>query len=357
MIYRYKTLLISILSLSLANHLLIAKDTDQGQEAKIHKHSSESILKTKIVTLIDRKLPSPSGNAHDYVSFAPYWWPDPSSPTGLPFIRNDGHYNRKQMSQGTKDILGKMFNTINALTEEWSRTHDKVYSDRAAEWLRAWFINPNTSMTPSLEYSQIHLGRNHNHGNNPGVLDGRDFAYLVENISTLKQSESLTADDINHIDQWFKSYHTWLMTSKLGKGEHDAPNNHGSWFLVQAIAISHYLKDDALARSLALEDEERINNQIKPDGRQPLELVRADALGYSIFNVEAQLAIAKLSAPLGVDLWHYTGKDGGSIAKALAFLKPYNDDPSKWNKSELKVLQPGFLNHALKEAEALDKKS
>ncbi len=350
-----KALLIGVLSLGVSSSLLTANENDQSQDPKPKKHHSDSILTSNIVTLIDRKNPSPSGNAHDYVSYAPYWWPDPSSSNGLPFIRNDGHYNRKQINQGTKDILGKMFSTVSVLTAEWSKTHDRAYSDRAAEWLRAWFVNPSTAMTPNLEYSQIHAGRNNNHGNTAGVLDGRSFAYLVDDITVLKESPSLSHDDIEHIDAWFKSYHTWLMTSKLGKAEHAEPNNHGSWFLVQAISISRYLKNDALARSLALEDKARINNQIKPDGRQPLELVRADSLGYSIFNLEAQLGVAKLSLPLGVDLFHYTSPNGGSIPKALAFLKAYNDDPSKWSTSQLKKLKPGFLDDALSEAAALDK--
>jgi Alginate lyase len=352
-----KVLLFGLLSFCMSDSLLSAIENDQYKDPKPKKHHSDSILKQDIVTLIDRKNPSPTGNAHDYVSYAPYWWPDPGSANGLPYIRKDGHYNRYQMNQGTKEILGKMFSTVNALTKEWSKTRDKAYSDRAAQWLRAWFVNPSTVMTPNLEFSQIHLGSNNNRGNTAGVLEGRNFAYLVDDITVLKESTSLTDDDIEHINQWFKSYHTWLMTSKLGKAEHAATNNHGSWFLVQAIAISRYLKNDVLAHNLALEDKARIDNQIKPDGRQPLEIARVDGLGYCVFNVEAQLGVAKLSSSLGVDLWHYTSPNGGSIPKALAFLKAYNDDPSKWKTSQLKRLKPGFLDEVLSEAAVLDKKS
>eukprot|EP00435_Cladocopium_sp_Y103_P030387 s1511_g7.t1 len=40
-----------------------------------------------------KKSPPPSGNLHDYCSVGPYWWPDPSKPDGLPYIRKDGHKN------------------------------------------------------------------------------------------------------------------------------------------------------------------------------------------------------------------------------------------------------------------------
>ena len=35
----------------------------------------------------------PSGDKHDYMSVGPYWWPDPSKPDGLPYIRRDGEVN------------------------------------------------------------------------------------------------------------------------------------------------------------------------------------------------------------------------------------------------------------------------
>ena len=38
------------------------------------------------------RLPS-SGNVHDYFSYGPYWWPDPSKPDGLPYVRRDGEVN------------------------------------------------------------------------------------------------------------------------------------------------------------------------------------------------------------------------------------------------------------------------
>src|SRR5262245_20844980 len=35
----------------------------------------------------------PSGDKRDYMSQAPYFWPDPKSPNGLPYIRRDGERN------------------------------------------------------------------------------------------------------------------------------------------------------------------------------------------------------------------------------------------------------------------------
>ena len=32
-----------------------------------------------------------SGDKHDFFSYGPYWWPDPSKPDGLPYIKRDGY--------------------------------------------------------------------------------------------------------------------------------------------------------------------------------------------------------------------------------------------------------------------------
>ena len=138
--------------------------------------------------------------------------------------------------------------------------------------------------------------------------------------------------------------------SKNGKLEHDAGNNHGSWFLAQLIAIARYLNREDEARQFAREDFARIENQFAPDGSQPLELVRQDGLGYCAFNLEAQFCVAKLAAPLGVDLWHYAATNGASLHRGLEFLRPYNTAPETWPHSQLKQLEPGFLQPLLDQA-------
>ena len=52
-------------------------------------------------SVMDKKLVPPSGNKHDYISIGRYWWPDPTKPDGLPYIRRDGQSNpeRKQLDR------------------------------------------------------------------------------------------------------------------------------------------------------------------------------------------------------------------------------------------------------------------
>ena len=44
-------------------------------------------------SVTDKTLSPPSGNKHDYMSLAPYWWPNPNTANGLPYIRRDGVVN------------------------------------------------------------------------------------------------------------------------------------------------------------------------------------------------------------------------------------------------------------------------
>lgn len=297
-----------------------------------------------VVTVVDKSRPSPTGDAHDYISYGRYWWPDPTKVDGLPFVRRDGHHNREQLKFSDTERLNRMVNSVETLALGWAELHRADGAARAGDWLRAWFVTPATRMNPNFSYAQIRLGRDNNRGSSFGLIDGRAFIRVVDALRLLDGSPALSASDDRAVRQWFAEYLQWFVTSPQGKAEAKAANNHGSWYLQQRLVFNRYLGRDAEARKLAESDRTRIAKQIKSDGRQPLELARADSLGYSAFNLEAQLGVALLAAQVGVDLWHYEAPNGGSLKKALDYLRPYNDDPKKWLGGQLKELEPGFLD-------------
>jgi acetyl esterase/lipase len=307
-------------------------------------------LALPITTVIDKMHPSPTGDAHDYVSYGRYWWPDPASSNGLPFIQRDGFPNRKQMAVGDEERLSRMVDTVEMLAQAWHLEHREDCARRAGEWIRAWFVTLATRVNPSFEYAQIRLGHDGNHGSNSGLIDMHRFIRLIDALRLLHGSPAFVGDDEALAHHWFSDYLQWLTTSKNGKREHVAPNNHGSWYLDQIIAIARYLDREEEARQFAREDFARIANQFAPDGSQPFELVRSDSLGYCAFNLEAQFCAAKLAAPLGVDLWHYVATNGASLHQGLEFLRPYNTAPKTWPHSQLKELKPGFLQPLLDRA-------
>ena len=317
-------------------------------------HAVAKALRAPIRTVVDKPSPSPTGDPHDYVSYARYFWPNPVRPESLPFVRRDGHVNREQVDKGDRGRLGRFVETVSVLSLAWYREHRTDCARRAGEWIRAWFLAPATRMNPNMDYAQVRIGHNRNQGNHTGVLDSRGFADVVDALRLLDGSPALSAEERVAVRSWFEHYDDWLMRAKPARGEREARNNHGSWYLVQAIAIARYLGRDNEARALCREDEARIAWQIRPDGSQPLELVRQDALSYSLFNLEAQLRVARLAEGLGVDLWHYRSPSGASLRGALDALRPYNERPSRWPGRELAALHPGFLDPLLTQAKALD---
>ena len=314
---------------------------------------SPTALRAPIVTVVEKPQPSPSGDAHDYVSFARYYWPDPTKPDGLPFVNRDGHHNQAQVAVGDRGRMGKFCEIVEILAAAWQVNHDEVAARRAGEWLRAWLITPATRMNPHLEFGQVRLGHNHNHGNAAGVLDARGFANVIDALRLLRGSPALTPGEETQVREWFTAYLNWLTTAPNARDEHAAKNNHGSWFLAQAIPIARYTGHDDLARQWAEEDKNRIASQIQPDGSQPEEIRRVDGLGYSAFNLEAQFQIARLVAGLGIDLWHYTAPNGASLRRAIDFLRHFNARPGRWPTSQKARLQPGFLDPLLTQADAI----
>ena len=71
--------------------------------------------------------------------------------------------------------------------------------------------------------------------------------------------------------RWFSEYERWLLTSPNGQHEHDAKNNHGSWFAAQTATYALYVGDTARARAIVEECKPRIGWQITPAGEQKLD--------------------------------------------------------------------------------------
>src|SRR5690606_15868424 len=111
--------------------------------------------------VVDERL-APSGDPHDYTSLGPYWWPNPNTPDGLPYIRRDGDRNPESLG-GDWAALQDMSNTVCLLTVAWGLSQREDYAQHAAHLLRTFFLDAATRMNPHLNFAQ----------RIPGVCDGR----------------------------------------------------------------------------------------------------------------------------------------------------------------------------------------
>ena len=314
-----------------------------------HDESLQSALKA-LVKEADRELENPphsvvekaklppSGDKHDYMSVAPYFWPDPTKPNGLPYIRHDGKVNPESRDDAfDHSRMQSMGNAVETLALAYYFTGNEAYAAHAAKCLRAWFLDPATRMNPHLNFAQAIPGENTGRGT--GILEGRHISQAADVAELLAGSPSWTNKDKAEFKAWLETYLDWLLTSKNGRDEAGAKNNHGTFYDVQALALALILDKLDVAKQIAeAAKKKRIAVQIEPDGKQPLELERTAAFGYSHFNLEALFTLATMSEHVGVDLWHCKLANGqNALAAALNFLLPYVVNPAKkWPYQQIK---------------------
>jgi len=280
-----------------------------------------------------RTLLPPSGDKHDYYSLSPYWWPDPSKPNGLPYIRRDGVTNPESKADLDQPRIATMGANVSALALAWYFTGDEKYAAKATSQIRAWFLDPATKMNPHLRFSQLVKGNDAERGS--GIVDTRWFIEVVNSAGLLGTSRSWTAADDASLKTWFGSYLNWLLTSPNGKHEQAAKNNHGSWFAAQTATYALYVGDTSRAKEIANAGKARIGWQIAREGTQPIELERTRSMHYSGFNVEALSRLAEVGEKVGVDLWHYQAPEGGSLQAAIRNLARYTGSAEKWPGNQI----------------------
>ena len=286
-------------------------------------------LAQPLVAVTDKStLLPPSGNRHDYYSLSPYWWPDPSKPDGLPYIRRDGVTNPESKADLDQPRVARLGQTLQTLGLAYYLSGDERYAARAAQQLRHWFLDSATAMTPHLRFAQLVRGNPRERGS--GIIDTRWFIEAVDAARLIEGSEHWSAADDAALRRWFTAYRDWLVQSPNGIDESDAPNNHGSWYAAQVVAYSLFAGDSVVARRWLATIPARIDSQVPPTGEQPIENLRTRALHYHAFNIEALSRLAEMGRHVGVDLWGFAAADGGSLRRAMAYAAPFYLAPETW---------------------------
>lgn len=299
------------------------------------KRQADKALTQPLMSVTEKGMLPPDGTKHDYLSLSAYWWPDPQQPDGR-WIRRDGESNpasKNNQSDGVR--LATFTSRVQALTLAWYFSGEPKYADKAIALLRHWFLDPASKMNPNLNFAQgvpgVAAGRS------TGILDGRYFATrVVDSLILLRTASGWRKADEQGMQSWMQAYLTWLETSKAGKREARAANNHGSWYSVQVAGIAWYLQQKPAIAQQVRAARTRMQQQISADGSQPLELARTRSFHYSYFNLQALVTLAVLADRSGSgDLWRSNGDDPGGtkqvgILTALDFIAPWTDSNRPW---------------------------
>lgn len=284
-------------------------------------------LTTPIPHITDHRAPLSPGGPHDYYSNGDYWWPNPDTPDGLPYIRRDGETNPDNFDFHRLS-LRRMRDLAVYSACGYMLTGEEQYARRGTRILYEFFVDPATCMNPSLDYAQAIAGICPGRG--IGVIDTLHLIDIPFVIETLRPSQAMTEELYQALRSWFSRYLGWMLTSPNGIEEMNTENNHCVCFFTQAAAFALFTDHSRLMEYFRMEFKNRLMAQMAPDGSFPLELARTKPYNYSAFVLDNMVTLCYLLSTPEENLWEYRTEDGRSIETAIRFMAPYLTDKTLW---------------------------
>lgn len=322
-----------------------------AQELTFINGEASAYLDIEPWTITKKTLLPPSGDPHDYESQGPYWWPNPATPDGLPYIRRDGEVNPEIRKLIDHQYMSEMTKAVKTLALAYFLTANETYAAKATDFLRTWFLDTATRMNPHLNYGQRIPGRTD--GRDIGIIETRSLGDVTDAVGLLQASRAWGKKDQKGMENWMRDYLHWLLNSEHGKGEAKQHNNHGTWYDVQVAALALFTRQEDVARQALLRSrDQRLSQHIEPDGRQPHELARTRSWSYSVMNLQSFFTLATLGEKVGVDIWNHTTPDGRSVTRALDFLVTFADprNPVAWPHEQITEMNPSQITALLYQA-------
>ncbi|KAI9227933.1 MAG: alginate lyase-domain-containing protein [Piptocephalis tieghemiana] len=281
------------------------------------------------LSITDTAVIPPSGDKRDFLSYAPYWWPDPVHPDG-PWILKDGKTNPDtlQLTQQTDLTAAIGIMRIEALAELFlgPSTYGLYH---VVHQLRVWFVQPSTRMNPNVLYGQVIRNQDPSlwTGRFEGILSVRYLAFIPSLVELVRSNCSLwrTKKDDTVMVQWCEEYLTWLLDPPFKAGTNTSNNNHRSYWACQVVEFQRFLgKHEDVISTLCTFVNTYLPLQINPDGYQRLEAHRTRPIHYALFNLDALVYLASFSEQLHpeskVRYYAFWEAQDHAIKRALDFL-------------------------------------
>ena len=281
------------------------------------KEADRQLTQTPLSVMMKEKT-AVSGDKHDYLSLSRYFWPDPTKKDGLPYVSRDGVSN-PELEKLDRPKLALMAGGVTTLSLAWYFSGDEKYAQKAVEMLRVWFLNKDTRMNPNLNHAQIVPGLYGGKGRCYGVIDAYSFVEMLDAVQLLEGSKAFPKKDAKALRKWFAEFLNWILTSEQGIQEGNQLNNHSTARDVQVIAYAKFVGNKkVMDQYFGSFYENRIKAQIQPDGKQPQELRRTLAFGYSQYNLSHMIDVLLMARHAG-----YQTEGLDLVEKAADFLLPY----------------------------------
>lgn len=297
------------------------KDAAYSQAFRNLVSLADGDLLLKPPTVMTKEYIPASGSKHDYVSLARYAWPDETQPNGLPYVMRDGVSN-PELKKFDRNKLSAMANAVYRLSLAYYFFGEEKYAQKATELIRVWFIDKKTKVNPNLRFAQHIPGKAD--GRCYGVIDAYSYVEMLDGVQLLEKSKSFTQKDSKLLKAWFSQLLKWLLTHPQAIEESYQKNNHATAYDVQVAAYALYTGNKKVFSDIVDNfPKRRIATQIMPDGKQPYELRRTLAFGYSQYNLTHIIDLMLMIKHQGVDFRQYCVSGEHSFFKAMDFLAPY----------------------------------
>ncbi len=300
---------------------------------------------------------------NDYISFAGYFYPVAGHETdGTPWVANEAlGLNYDVMNKFDGPRLTKMIAVTTWCSKAYWVSNDNAFAKKAADQLRAWFVNSQTAMKPNFECASIvPFDPVNKTGTGWGIIDiSGVLPNILAGIEMIRPSGEWTQTDDAAMKKWCYNFANWLQTSQKGlnEGRAQGNNNHGIYYDALLVGIWMYLNtyngvdyittakgymkykvtanriQNQIGNNTLVQDaygNQKINKYVT--GGMHLELSRPNASMYNSFALDGLIMLMNMSQNLGFDLfnWKNTLTDTRSIKSAIEWYFPYIKNELVW---------------------------
>jgi hypothetical protein len=261
-----------------------------------------------------------------------------------------------------RDALFTLGLAVPALTAAYVLTGDDRYAQHAGLQLRAWFVDPATSMTPRLDYAQVVAAPPGQHdtvqpkaefegvssapagGRMEGILETLPLVEIAQAIPFLAGSDALSDADRAALAGWFTDYLGWLTKAedsgpRLPALARDHKDHHATSWLLQVSAytlLAQPKSTEPRAEARSLEELRHrfrtvtLRSQISENGSFLHELPSENPYRDSLFNLDMLAAVCLLLTTRFDNVWEYELEDGPGMRSAIAYHFPFIADSAQW---------------------------
>ena len=298
-------------------------------------------IKKPFVSVLDKPFPIEIINYyshHDYLSFAPYCWPNKLKEDDLPSDQIEREWNleciliSKESKSNDRKALQTLFDRVTSLSLLYKKNKDERILDYIAKQISYWFINDQTKMNPHLKFANIIKGNPNE--NDKGLIDFKDIYYFLSAIKLIEEDLSKVQNfDLLYFKYWLIEYYSWLTNSNIARKKTFSLNYHKTFYLLQKAAIESYMGMENNLFETFVNTFVFINNNIYDNSNQKERLKRKTFQDYCCFNIQQILNINSIFInSLNMNLFDFYGNKQNNIIKCIICLYDRKD---KWNHQQI----------------------